>query len=213
VNPFYVKGVNMAQTVSELARKLNHRNAKNKRLPALIFMTDMKRLPDPSALISRLPKKSALIVRHFSRREKEEIILKIKSLCQKHKVMLLVSDDFYLAIRHRLDGVHFSEKSIKKIASCGKFIQPKPGFLTTAACHSQTAIKQAERTGIDAVLLSPLFTTQSHPGGRKLNHYQRNLIFSNANIQIYGLGGITAQTARSLQNSPLVGFAGISGLL
>lgn len=180
----------MALTVSEVARQLNRRNAKKKDLPALIFMTDTKRLPDPAILIARMPKNSALIVRHFSKKQKEQIIIKIKKLCRKHKVKLLVSDDLQLALKHRLDGVHFPEKSVKRIAACGRFIRPKASFMTTGACHSLPALKRAEKAKLDGILLSPVFATQSHPGSTSLGSVRFNTWLSQTNRTVYALGGI-----------------------
>lgn len=203
----------MALTVSEVARQLNRRNAKKKNLPALIFMTDTKRLSDPTSLIPCLPKNSALVVRHFSRKQKEQIIIKIKRLCHKYKVKLLVSDDIQLALKHRLDGVHFPEKSVKRIAACGRFIRPKASFLVTGACHSLTALKRAEKAKLDGILLSPVFATQSHPNAACLGTIRFNAWVSQTNRAVYGLGGINQKTAIRLSGSKSIGFAGIGGLI
>jgi len=203
----------MALTVSEVARQLNRRNAKKKNLPALIFMTDAKRLSDPTSLIPHLPKNSALIVRHFSRNQKEQIIIKIKKLCRKHKVKLLVSDDLQLALKHRLDGVHFPEKSVKKIAACGQFIRPKATFLATGACHCLPALKQAEKAQLDGIFLSPVFATQSHPNSPFLGSVRFNAWLSQTDRGVYGLGGINKKNAIRLSTSKSIGFAGISGLI
>lgn len=203
----------MAQKVAELARQLNRRHGKKKPLPCLILMTDAKRLPDPSTIIPQLPANSAVIVRHFTQKQKEQIIIKIKSLCRKHKVKLLVSDDMGLAIRYRLDGVHFPEARLKSITACGRISRPLPQFLYTGACHSQTGLENAKRAGIDAILLSPVFPTSTHPGARCLGLTRFRHIGSRSPLPIYALGGITKKTAPRLQASSTIGIAGISGLI
>ncbi|WP_417831178.1 thiamine phosphate synthase [Terasakiella sp.] len=207
------KGVEMAVSVSEVARQLNRRNAKKKNLPALVFMTDAKRFPDPTNLIPRMPKNSALIVRHFSKKQKEQILIKIKRLCRKHKVKLLVSDDLHLALKHHLDGVHFPEKTVKKIAACGRFIRPKASFVVTGACHCLPALKRAEKAKLDGVLLSPVFATQSHPNAVCLGSVRFNAWASHTNRAVYGLGGINQKMAIRLSCSKSIGFAGIGGLI
>jgi len=203
----------MAQKVAELARQLNHRHGKKKPLPCLILMTDAKRLPDPSAIIPQLPAHSAVIVRHFTRKQKEQIIIKIKNLCRKHKVKLLVSDNMGLAIRYRLDGVHFPEARLKSIAACGRISRPLPQFLYTGACHSQTGIQNANRAGLDAILLSPVFPTSSHPGTPCLGITRFRHLGNLSSLSNYALGGIGPRTVPRLRASRTIGVAGISGLI
>lgn len=203
----------MSRTVSELAQRLNRLNSKGRKIPALLLMTDAERLPDPSHLIPRLPARSAVIVRHFSDKQKEEIILKIKSLCRKHKVKLLVSDSLRLAFKHRLDGVHFPEKSVRKIANCGSLKRWPKRFFFTAACHSERALHAAQKAGCHAALLSPVFPTQSHPGAKSLGTYQLTSLSHRSHLKLFALGGITQKTAQRISICPLSGFAGVRGLI
>ncbi len=201
------------QTVSELAQKLNRRNARGKKIPPLFLMTDAKRLPDPSALIPRLPTGSAVIIRHFTRAQKKELCLKIKGLCKKHKVKLLISDDLKLALALRLDGVHFPEQTLKKIAGCGSLKRHRPGFLFTAATHHQRALFWAKRAKIDTALLSPIFPTQSHPGKRHLGCWKFMELTRNHTNPVIALGGVSQKNAQRLSQTQASGFAGINGLL
>lgn len=203
----------MSRTVSELAQRLNRLNSKGRKIPSLLLMTDAKRLPDPSAYIPRLPAGSAVIVRHFSDREKEIIINKIKSLCHKHKVKLLVSDSINLALKHRLDGVHFPEKTVQKIARCGSLKRQPKHLFFTAACHSERALHAAFKAGCHAALLSPVFPTQSHPGTKSLGAYQTNHLSRQTDLSIFALGGISKKTAHRLGTCTICGFAGISRLI
>jgi thiamine-phosphate pyrophosphorylase len=203
----------MSRTVSELAQRLNHRNAKGRKIPALLLMTDAKRLPDPSAYIPRLPAGSAVIVRHFSNKQKEEIIKKIRLLCKKHKVKLLVSDSLHLALKYRLDGVHFPEKTVRKIANCGSLKRYPKHLLFTTACHSERALHAAKRAGCHAALLSPIFPTQSHPGAKSLGSYQLTSLSHRSPLNLFALGGITQKTAQRISTCPISGFAGVRGLI
>jgi len=199
----------MAQTVSELARQLNYLNRKNERLPALLLMTDVKRLPDPSDIIPRLPANSAVIIRHFSRKKKMALINKNRLLCRKHKVKLLVSDDPHLALSHQLDGVHFSESFARR----NRFLRLKPNQIATGACHSLRALQTAEAANLDAVLLSPVFATNSHPGAQTLGLMQLQRMTRTTHLATYALGGINQKNAKRLRSSGIIGFAGISGLV
>ncbi len=203
----------MAQTVSELAIRLNRRHVKKGKFPPLLLMTDTERLPDPSRIIPKLPSGSGVIVRHFSRSSKIELVRKIKKLCLKHKVKLLVSDDVSLALSQGLDGVHLSEKALRKVAGCGRLVRPKPDFFVSAACHSQLALCQAERAQIDAVLISPVFETDSHPHARSKKPWSFQNLTRNTSLKPYALGGLNGKTAQRLCHTRVCGFAGISGLV
>lgn len=203
----------MRRKLSELAQRLNRLHAPSQKFPALLLMTDAKRLPDPRDLIPHLPPNSAIIIRHFSDYQKVCLIHKIKKLCHKHKVKLLVSDSLSLAINHRLDGVHFSEKTLKKIAACGKMSRPKPNLLFTTACHNLRSLCAAERANMDAILLSPLFKTQSHPNQKTLGPWAASFYAQRTDLKVYGLGGINYKNGQRLSQARISGFAGISGLI
>ena len=203
----------MAQNVSELAQRLNRRNAKGQRIPSLLLMTDAERLPDPSALIPKLPTGSGIIIRHFSREGKLKLIRKIKFLCRKHKVLLFVSDDINLALSMQCDGVHFSESSLKKAAGIGKALKPKPDFIYTCACHSQRSVYAAQKAKMDAMLISPIFKTNSHPNVHTKGPWQFQNMAISTNINCYALGGLNRKTAKRLLQTKACGFAGIGNLL
>jgi len=203
----------MSRNVSELAQRLNRLNGKGGKFPPLFLMTDAKRLLDPSRYIALLPKGSGIIVRHFQDAEKIKLIKKIKPLCQKHQIKLYVSDAVHMALTHQLDGVHFSEQAVKKIAGCGFLRRVKPKLLYSAACHSARAAQAAKRVGLDIIFISPVFPTQSHPGAASLGAWQFHRLSRTTPLKPYGLGGINAKTAQRLITSKACGFAGIGSLL
>lgn len=202
----------MAQTVAEVAHRLNRRNGQGDNFPPLLLMTDTKRLPDPCRYIPFLPAGSAVIVRHTDVIEKIKLALKIKSLCRKHKVKLLLSNDVKAAIKLGLDGVHFSEKEALRQRKKTKFSTQK-NFIFTSACHSLWALKRAEHANMDAVLISPVFTTRSHPDSKGLGALHFQCWATQTHLKCYALGGITPKYAQRLSSSKACGFAGISGLI
>jgi thiamine-phosphate pyrophosphorylase len=85
-------------------------------------------------------------------------------------------------------------------------------WIVTAAAHSPIAIRLAARLGVDAVLLSPVFATASHPDARTLGPLRFARWARESPVPVYALGGIDAARARRLRGSGAVGFAGIGGL-
>lgn len=84
----------------------------------------------------------------------------------------------------------------------------------TAAAHSRRAVYTAYRAGVDAVLISPVFPTRSHPGGKTLGIIRFAALATYANslgLGVYALGGMTDQTKiRRLKPLSIIGIAGIS---
>jgi thiamine-phosphate pyrophosphorylase len=70
-------------------------------------------------------------------------------------------------------------------------------FLATA--HSLREIGLANRVRADAVLLSPVFPTRSHPGARTLGPSRFRLLAAWAAMPVIALGGLSARAARRLR--------------
>jgi thiamine-phosphate pyrophosphorylase len=88
----------------------------------------------------------------------------------------------------------------------------RPEWFITCAAHSLQACLRARTSGVDAVLLSPVFATASHPTRPPLGSLRTRLISRTVAVPIYALGGIDFRTARRLQGAPLAGLAAIAGL-
>lgn len=67
-----------------------------------------------------------------------------------------------------------------------------------ATAHSLREIARANRTGTDAVLLSPVFPTRSHPGAKALGPLRFRLLAARAAMPVIALGGMNVRTARRL---------------
>lgn len=170
-------------------------------LPPLILMTDDERLPDPVAAVRALPRGSMVIVR--SRQPAQRVVLAkaLLPLARHRDLMLLVAGDAPLALSLGADGVHLPEARIGEAAG----VKARHPMLVTASAHSLAALRRA--AFVDALLLSPVFPTASHPGRVALGPLRANLLARLAPRPVYALGGVTAQNAARLS-----GFAGIAAI-
>ena len=79
---------------------------------------------------------------------------------------------------------------------------PKSGpvgiVLRTASAHGRAELVQGVRSGVDAIFLSPVFPTASHPGGAALGVVRWAAAARTVRTPVLALGGITAVTARRL---------------
>ena len=170
-------------------------------------MTDDERLPDPSSIIPELPVGSAVIVRSRSSEARMQKAQGLWSLCRHHRVSLLVSSE-KPPTQLIGDGVHVPESGRRNW--CRKeFMRQQPGLVTTSA-HDLTSAQRAVAWGTDAVLLSPILPTQSHPGGRSLGWWRGAAISNQLTVPVIALGGIDYTTVVRARNLGFFGWAGIS---
>ena len=72
------------------------------------------------------------------------------------------------------------------------------GLLHLATAHDLHEIGLANRLGADAVLLSPVFATRSHPGGEVLGAARFRLLAQHCLAPVIAMGGMDAGKARVL---------------
>lgn len=194
--------------LAEAAARLNLRNAPGGRLPPLILMTDAVRLPDPVAAAERLPRGSAVILRHYGEGGRDKLAAQLAQVSREHGLRLLIGADPELALRVGAHGVHLPEAMLALARSARR----RPGWLVTAAAHDWMALISSAQAGADAALLSPVFPTLSHPRRRPLGAWRFATLANHAPLPVYALGGISEVNAVQLLSSRSVGIAAIGGL-
>lgn len=167
-------------------------------LPPLILMTDDERLPNPLAAAKALPRGSMVIVRSRDAAKRARLAHALREIARQNRLFLSIAGDVALARRIGADGVHMPERRIGEAAGLS-------GFFVTASAHSPAAVRRA--SAIDALILSPVFATASHPGQPFLGAVRANRIAAEAPLPVYALGGITAANAGLLR-----GFWGIAAI-
>lgn len=193
--------------LARAATRLNARSG-HKELPPLIFLTDDARTPDPLPAIRALPRGSLVIVRSKNPQRRRELAHAAARIAQRHGLLLSIAGDAALAAETAADGLHLSDAETEK---AGRY-RAKP-WLLTAAAHSAHAVLRAHLSGAHAVLLSPIFATQSHTDRAPLGLARLRTIARTSPIPIYALGGIDAEKVERLRNIPLAGIAAIGALI
>jgi thiamine-phosphate pyrophosphorylase len=176
-------------------------------LPPLILMTDDERLTDPLAAARALPRGSMVILRARKSAQRESLALALRKIARSHDIKLLIADDPALAARTGAHGIHLPQAHARDAAHWRAL---RPHWMITAAAHSLSSAVQIRHA--DAMILAPIFATQSHPGGNMLGALRLRRIAQQMRIPIYALGGITAVTARNLTGAKLAGLAAIGAL-
>ena len=194
-----------ATTLAKTARRLNLRCPAARGLPALWLVTDTLRLPDPVAAAAGLPRGAGVLFRHYDHPARAALAGRLAALCRRRGLVLLVAGDARLARRVRAAGLHLPEARMMEAAR-----RPARGCgLITAAAHSRGGVARAANLGLDAVFLSPVFATRSHPGRAGLGAAGFARIARAAPLAVYALGGITPANANKLTGSGAAGGAAI----
>lgn len=196
-------------TVTEVALALNRRHPEGAGLPAVILMTDWRRLPDPTPVIAGLPPGAMVILRHHEATNRADMARRLLEVCRRAGVLLSIAGDARLAAALGADGLHLPEHALR----AGRRIVSDPRLLVTAAAHSAPALCRAARAGAEAALLSPVFATASHPDAPVLGGHRFARLVREAALPVYALGGIDARTAPRLRPTGAVGIAAIGALV
>jgi thiamine-phosphate pyrophosphorylase len=172
----------------------------NKRapVPRLVLLGDSRNDAALERALARLPRGSALVFRHYhlppsARRQRFGQLQRIARARGIRVIGARVPRGW------GTDGIYGTAREVA-------------GFrgLRLATAHSLAEIGAAARAGADAVLLSPVFPTRSHPGGAVLGPVRFMVLARQSPIPVIALGGMTRRRAASL---PVHGWAAIDGLV
>ena len=202
----------MERTISNIALRLNF-SADAIHLPPLVLFTDEERQPEPLSSIALLPAGSAVLFRHYRFPARKNLALALRTFCDTRSLFFIVSNDVDLALEVAADGLHLPEYRLKGAnRDIHKWRQFGEGFLT-AAIHSPQALINARRLKVDAVFLSPVFISASHPNKRPLGLMRFIKICNSTRLPIYALGGINEISAKRLVGSGAVGFGAVGAMI
>jgi thiamine-phosphate pyrophosphorylase len=170
-------------------------------IPRLLLLTDARTDAALPRALARLPRGSGVVFRHYhlSPTERRARFAALRRACRQRGLVAVLADSASAARRWRADGAY---------AAPDRFGH-RTGALRLATAHSLREIVRAARAGADAVLLSPVHPTRSHPGGKALGPVRFALLARQSPVPVIALGGMTRARAARL---PVHGWAAIDGL-
>ncbi|MBE7636095.1 hypothetical protein GUA87_04510 [Sneathiella sp. P13V-1] len=175
-------------------------------IPHFFYFTDHGRGRAPLEMAELLPQEVGIIFRHYEAPNRAQIAEEISEICQKRRLFLSIAGDPQLAAEVGAEGVHLPEFMIAKIPL---MITKYPNLIISTACHSVSSLRQANQLGADFSFISPLFPTNSHPGARHLPVHAVARELGDLDIPVLGLGGITHNRWRQIQQMGFQGFGAI----
>ncbi|MEJ5976836.1 thiamine phosphate synthase [Novosphingobium sp. PS1R-30] len=170
--------------------------------PEVWLVSDARNDAALEAALARLPRGSGLIYRHHHLPPAERRVRfeRLAALARRRSHWLILAGSIANARAWRADGAYGSPAALAS----------GPAGMRLVTAHSLREIAAARRARADAILLSPVFATRSHPGGRWLGPLRFRQLARRTDLPVIALGGMTRDRARHL-GSPA--WAAIDGLI
>jgi thiamine-phosphate pyrophosphorylase len=176
-------------------------------LPRLWFLTDTRLQGQEEVIIKALPRGTGVVLRNYEQPNRHAWAKRLVQLCRKRHLPVLIAGDDKLAWQCRADGVHWPEGLIRRPRR-----RHAKNRLITATAHHARGIQAAWRSRADAVFVSPVFATRSHPGAAALGVIRLAILAKGSGGRpVIALGGITSATVRQLRPARIYGIAAIDG--
>ena len=136
-----------------------------------------------------------LRLKQYSLIERIEIGIKIKKICKKYKVKLIVNDDPKLAKEINADGCHLGQSDMN-IKNARKILRKKIIGIT---CHnSKKLIRHAVKDGASYIAIGAFFKSKT----KKVNYIAKPSLISwvkrLTKLPVVIIGGITSKNFRKL---------------
>ena len=129
----------------------------------------------------------------------------VKSTKQELIVNFKLWQQLDLELREQIYAVHFSHQQLMQLN-----LHDVPfSMKKMASCHDQQSIQKAIELGMDAVFLSPVLDTPTHPKQPGLGWVEFQQLAAQIQVPVFALGGMHPEL---LQQAQLHGAYGIAGI-
>ena len=138
-----------------------------------------------------------------------ERALRIKAICHRYNVPLLINDRVDIALAVEADGVHIGQSDLP----CGvvRQVLGKDKIIGVSARTAQQAI-QAQADGADYLGVGAMFATSTKQDAKTVSVETLNDIRESVSIPIVAIGGINHTTLPALQQALQAADTSIDGV-
>jgi thiamine-phosphate pyrophosphorylase len=170
-------------------------------VPSLWLISDARNDAAIERVLAHLPRGSGLVFRHYHlpRPERRARFMVLESLARRFGHVVVLAGKAREARTWRARGAYGAPQRLAR----------GPRTLRLVTVHSLRELARAHRARADAVLLSPVFATASHPSGQVLGPVRWKLLAARSQVPVIALGGMTAHRARGYG---IARWAAIDGL-
>lgn len=169
-------------------------NRRHIALPRVWMLTDERQGAAMWDAIGRLPRGAGVIVRHYS----------LPLVARLEMARRIRESGRFVAFAGTEEEAR--RAGAKAVYGGGRCRSDLPRLYPV---HNRSEIRAAERAGAALLLLSPVFPTRSHPGGKTLGPYRFARLAASTRTPVIALGGMTSTRFGRLQKLGAQGWAAI----
>jgi thiamine-phosphate pyrophosphorylase len=160
-------------------------------LPMLWLLSDERNDAALEQALARLPRGSGFVFRHYhlegaARRARFDQLAQLARSFDHRVIVAAGGND---VTDWGADGLYGASSALSDVSQT---------HLKLATAHDAAEIAEANRAGADAVFLSPVFPTRSHPGATALGMDEFHRLAALSEVPVIALGGMTFDKAAQL---------------
>ena len=182
----------------------------------LYAVTDRSWLPEGETLeeqVEKCLKGGATCIqlreKHLSEEEFLEEARRMKAVCAKYHVPLLINDNVEIALAVDADGVHVGQSDMEALDVRAKL---GPDKIIGVSAHTVEEALLAEKHGADYLGVGAVFPTSSKDDVDVLPYETLKAICEAVSIPVVAIGGISQENVAKLAGSGICGVAIISAI-
>ena len=168
------------------------------KLPKQWLFSDERAQAGLAELAALLPPGGGIIFRHdgLAPEPRWRLLRRLMRTARARGLVVVLAGSPDMAWRWGADGVHLRQRDADRARQAHEL-----GLLVTMPVHDAREARQARRAGADAVFISPLHPTRSHPGAPALSRAAWLRLARLSGATPIALGGMTAPRARALNRT------------
>lgn len=156
-----------------------------------------------------LPQQEALLYWRTQMDGIEQIGQQLDALKVDQLGKLIVNLDLWqklsVELQNKIQTIHLKQSQLMSLSKGGLVV----GKRFIAACHDAVSLQHAQHIGCDAVFLSPVHATETHPDTKVLGWDRFQELAKNSDIPVFALGGVAPADLEQAQKHHAYGLAGI----
>ena len=170
--------------------------------PSIWLVTDARNDAVLERVLATLPRGSGLVFRHYHLppAERRARYRELARIARRHGQWVALSGTARQARQWGADAAYASPEALAR----------GPALPRLVTVHGIGELGRAHRARANAVVISPVFATRSHPGGKTLGPIRFRLLSALAKAPVVALGGMTKKRGKSLGSTA---WAAIDGLV
>lgn len=142
----------------------------------------------------------------------EELVktaMRLKPLCRRYGVPLIINDDVEAALEADADGVHVGQEDMA-VAEARRILGPEK--IIGASAHNREEALEAQRQGADYLGSGAVFGSSTKKEATTLSREELTAVCRAVSIPVAAIGGITEENCLELAGTGVSGIAVVSAL-